>query len=112
MGKALISCLPDSATTPDMTARWEATLNDICHKQSSYDAFMQPLLTSLKDLVAGSAGVQIPASLKAASPARKRATNAVKLQVKRKELPLNHQRKPPVLQRDVSAKQQLHKACI
>lgn len=73
VGKALIGCLPDSATTPDMTARWESTLNDICHKQSSYDGFMQPLMRHLKTLVEGSAGVQIPASLKAAAPARKKS---------------------------------------
>ena len=54
VGKALISCLPDSATTPDMTAQWEATLDDISRKQNSYDGFMQPLLGRLQDLVAGS----------------------------------------------------------
>lgn len=72
VGKALISCLPDSATTPDMTAQWESTLDDISLKKSNYDGFIQPLQVRLKELVSASETVQIPASLKSAAPAAKK----------------------------------------
>jgi len=50
-GKALINSLPDIATTPDMTALWEAKLNDIAHKQLNYNAFMTPLIDNLYHLM-------------------------------------------------------------
>jgi DNA topoisomerase III len=50
-GVALISSLPAEAVVPDMTARWEAALNAICQRQQSYQAFMQPLLLQLKQLI-------------------------------------------------------------
>ncbi|MCG7531876.1 DNA topoisomerase III [Psychrobium sp. MM17-31] len=50
-GKALIKALPQSATTPDMTALWEAKLNDISQKQLGYNGFMQPLLADLDQLM-------------------------------------------------------------
>ncbi|WP_333607954.1 DNA topoisomerase III [Arsukibacterium sp.] len=50
-GKALIAALPDSATLPDMTAQWEASLNAICQRQKSYQAFMQPLTENLQLLI-------------------------------------------------------------
>ena len=51
VGKALIATLPEAATLPDMTARWEASLNAISEKQVSYQSFMQPLTQTLHQLV-------------------------------------------------------------
>lgn len=62
VGKGLINSLPASATTPDMTALWEASLNGICHKETSYQAFMQPLLGTLSTLI-HNAGAQLPTAL-------------------------------------------------
>jgi DNA topoisomerase-3 len=62
VGKGLINSLPASATTPDMTALWEASLNGICHKETSYQAFMQPLLGTLSTLIQN-AGAQLPTVL-------------------------------------------------
>ena len=62
VGKGLINSLPASATTPDMTALWEASLNGICHKETSYQAFMQPLLGTLFTLIQN-AGAQLPTAL-------------------------------------------------
>ena len=39
-GKALINALPESVSRPDMTARWEAFLNDIVEKKATYAVFM------------------------------------------------------------------------
>jgi len=51
-GQSLINALPDSATKPDMTAQWEAMLNQISQRQQSYQQFMQPLTTNLQQLIA------------------------------------------------------------
>lgn len=51
-GKGLIAALPDSATWPDMTARWEAQLDTISQRQSSYPDFMGPMIDSLHTLIA------------------------------------------------------------
>jgi DNA topoisomerase III len=53
-GKGLIHSLPESATLPDMTARWEIELDAISQRQGSYTGFMQPLLASLHELIAQS----------------------------------------------------------
>ncbi|MBV1884114.1 MAG: DNA topoisomerase III [Pseudomonadales bacterium] len=50
-GDALIDYLPKSASSPDMTAQWEAELNAISHKKTSYDAFINPLKIKLKELI-------------------------------------------------------------
>lgn len=50
-GKALIQALPDIATTPDMTALWEAKLDDIAHKKSNYNGFMLPLIDNIYGLM-------------------------------------------------------------
>ena len=50
-GFALIDALPTEATTPDMTALWEANLNKISEKQLSYQQFMTPLLSNLEQLI-------------------------------------------------------------
>lgn len=52
VGKTLINALPEKASTPDMTAQWEATLNDICEQKVNYQSFMQPLLSVLNTMVA------------------------------------------------------------
>ena len=53
-GRALFHSLPESSTRPDMTAKWEAQLNAISSKQSSYQDFMLPLASSLEQLIAQS----------------------------------------------------------
>jgi DNA topoisomerase-3 len=54
VGKGLINGLPDMATEPDMTARWEMELNAISRRETSYKSFMQPLELSLHQLIAQS----------------------------------------------------------
>ncbi|MBR9869237.1 MAG: DNA topoisomerase III [Oceanospirillales bacterium] len=72
VGRALIECLPEGATTPDMTALWESELSRISQQESSYSSFMQPLTERLYELIAQSAQVVIPDTLKALSPAPKK----------------------------------------
>ncbi|MEH6577066.1 MAG: DNA topoisomerase III [Amphritea sp.] len=76
VGIALISSLPDSATTPDMTARWESSLDGISQRQGSYEGFMQPLTGSLEQLIQQSQEVHIPETLRSLSKPvrRKRST--------------------------------------
>lgn len=62
-GQGLIEALPNMCTTPDMTAKWEATLNDIAEQQASYSRFMQPLETRLFTLI-DEATRTLPISLK------------------------------------------------
>jgi DNA topoisomerase-3 len=62
-GKGLINSLPAMATTPDMTAQWETLLSAISRKEASYQAFMSPLETALRDLITQSQ-VQLPTGLK------------------------------------------------
>jgi DNA topoisomerase-3 len=50
-GRALIHSLPDIAARPDMTADWESTLTRISEKNCRYQDFMQPLVTTLQDLI-------------------------------------------------------------
>ena len=50
-GKALIKALPEAAGRPDMTARWEASLNDIVERKGSYAAFMGQLDNELRGLL-------------------------------------------------------------
>ncbi|GAA3550822.1 DNA topoisomerase III [Zobellella aerophila] len=50
-GKKLIASLPAAATTPDMTARWEAQLDAISRKQAGYQDFMSALEQSLPELM-------------------------------------------------------------
>ncbi len=51
IGRSLIQALPTAATTPDMTAQWEATLNLISDRQANYQSFMQPLITNLTTMI-------------------------------------------------------------
>ncbi|TDR15839.1 DNA topoisomerase III [Marinomonas communis] len=50
-GRALIDALPESTTVPDMTAKWEAMLNDISLNQQSYQHFMHELEDALNTLI-------------------------------------------------------------
>jgi DNA topoisomerase-3 len=50
-GRSLIAALPDVATYPDMTARWEAQLTAISEGRSNYLNLMSPLEQQLQDLV-------------------------------------------------------------
>lgn len=52
-GKALIEALPESATVPDMTAKWEAMLNDISQNIVPYQTFMNELNQALEQLIQG-----------------------------------------------------------
>ena len=51
IGRSLINALPKMATTPDMTAQWEATLNDISERKNNYNNFITPLTTTLTNMV-------------------------------------------------------------
>jgi DNA topoisomerase-3 len=62
-GKGLIYSLPEITSTPDMTARWETELDAISQRKGSYNGFMQPLQTSLHELIAQSQAV-LPEGLK------------------------------------------------
>jgi DNA topoisomerase-3 len=50
-GRGLIEALPDVATYPDMTARWESELSAISEGRSQYKKLMSPLQEQLKELV-------------------------------------------------------------
>jgi len=65
-GRALISSLPEVATQPDMTARWESQLDDICQRVASYQGFMQPMTQSLQQLIA-QASATLPEALRGIS---------------------------------------------
>jgi DNA topoisomerase III len=52
-GRALVQALPDSATTPDMTALWEQSLSQIAERHGSYQQFMEPLTSQLHQLIEG-----------------------------------------------------------
>jgi DNA topoisomerase-3 len=53
-GRGLIEALPDVATYPDMTARWESELSAISEGKSQYKKLMCPLEVQLKELIAQS----------------------------------------------------------
>ncbi|MCF2948563.1 DNA topoisomerase III [Paraglaciecola aquimarina] len=50
-GRSLIESLPEIATYPDMTARWESELSAISEGKSQYKTLMMPLEQQLTDLV-------------------------------------------------------------
>uniref|UniRef100_UPI003D124FF2 DNA topoisomerase n=1 Tax=Shewanella sp. TaxID=50422 RepID=UPI003D124FF2 len=62
VGRGLINSLPESATTPDMTALWESHLDAISRKEAKYLTFMTPLIESLNGLIM-QAGAQLPKAL-------------------------------------------------
>ena len=74
-GRGLINSLPEATTLPDMTAQWEAQLDGISKRETSYAAFMQPMEGYLRQLLEEvfMKVPQIPAS--AAPVRRKRKTS-------------------------------------
>lgn len=62
-GIGLVEALPEMCTTPDMTAKWESTLNNIAEQQANYKSFMQPLQNTLHELI-DIASSNVPVSLK------------------------------------------------
>jgi len=62
-GKGLIEALPEQCTKPDMTAHWEATLNQISEQKANYQGFMTPLTLALTELIT-IASNQLPVALK------------------------------------------------
>jgi DNA topoisomerase III len=80
-GKGLINALPELCTKPDMTAQWEATLNNISEQKTNYQSFMNPLTQTLKELIS-IASSQLPTSLKGVKsnqkPAYKKKRNVKK----------------------------------
>ena len=62
-GKGLIYALPEQCAKPDMTAQWEAMLNNISEQTSNYQGFMLPLTNTLHELI-NIAASQLPTSLK------------------------------------------------
>jgi DNA topoisomerase-3 len=71
LGKQLVTALPESATLPDMTAQWEASLNSIGEKQMTYQQFMSPLTQTIRSMVASA---QVTQFSPLAGLARKRFT--------------------------------------
>ena len=51
IGKALVNALPKMATTSDMTAQWEVSLNAISERKVNYQNFITPLTTTLYFMV-------------------------------------------------------------
>ena len=85
-GKGLINSLPVMATTPDMTAQWETLLSAVSRKEASYQAFMLPLETALRDLIIQSQ-VKLPTGLKdvqSTKPAFKKSAKKKKPTAKKK----------------------------
>ena len=72
VGKGLIAALPSITTKPDMTAQWEATLNDISEKQSSYQNFMSPLVDTLHHVI-NIASEHLPTQLTGLTTTNKKA---------------------------------------
>ncbi|WP_434926431.1 DNA topoisomerase III [Shewanella sp. HL-SH2] len=77
VGIGLIRSLPESATTPDMTALWENSLDAISQKRLKYDAFMQPLLSQLDNLIT-QASSQLPSALQGVASPHKGAKKLFK----------------------------------
>jgi DNA topoisomerase-3 len=64
-GKALIGVLPEGLASPDLTAKWEASLGDIAEQRMSYQQFLTPLLNDLSHFIglAGQCNSQVFAQL-------------------------------------------------
>jgi DNA topoisomerase-3 len=68
-GRIFITALPEVATTPDMTARWEAQLTAIAEGRGQYQALMEPLTAQLQDMTVASRSV-LPKQLKGLGTAK------------------------------------------
>src|SRR5580693_5513737 len=72
-GRALIASLPEVATTPDMTATWEAALRAITDGTQTLDAFLTRVGAHLEQLVAEGRAlgrIAVPPPAPAPAPAR------------------------------------------
>ena len=75
-GRALVRSLPEVATTPDMTATWEAAMRAIAEGTQTLDAFLARVEAQLEQLVAEGRAlgrVAVPAGSPAPHPARRAA---------------------------------------
>lgn len=72
-GKALITALPQSASTPDMTAHWERKLSAIAQGEMSYADLIAPLSIELNTLIDTAKPVDLPAQAFPAPGGFKRA---------------------------------------
>jgi DNA topoisomerase-3 len=73
-GRALVRSLPEVATTPDMTATWEAAMRAIEGGTQTLDAFLARVRAQLDQLVAEGRAlgrIAIPAAAPAPEPARR-----------------------------------------
>ena len=68
-GRIFITALPDVATTPDMTAQWEAQLTAIAEGRGQYQALMDPLTEQLQAMTLASRSV-VPTQLKGLGTAK------------------------------------------
>ncbi|MDF0533615.1 DNA topoisomerase III [Shewanella yunxiaonensis] len=71
-GNGLIHSLPEVATTPDMTAKWESSLEAMSRREMRYQDFMLPLTEQLAGLVAA-AQASLPSALSGIKVAHQRA---------------------------------------
>lgn len=51
LGRTLIQSLPESVSSPDMTAQWEAQLEAISKKEMRYAHFIEPMTGTLRTLI-------------------------------------------------------------
>ena len=80
-GRALVRSLPEVATTPDMTATWEAAIRAIAEGTQTLDAFLVRVEAQLEQLVAEGRAlgrVAVPAGSPAPHPARRAAHRPVR----------------------------------
>jgi len=71
IGRALVQILPPIATTPDMTALWEAAMKKIASGHMPLDAFLDGVLRQLTDLIASGRGkgpLVVPGARPCAAP--------------------------------------------
>ena len=83
VGRGLIKALPEEATLPDMTAQWEALLNAISQRESSYADFMTPLQSQLRNLITGSSSGSVD-SLRGVSAKKTAGRKRFKKRAKKK----------------------------
>ncbi|MEJ2913837.1 DNA topoisomerase III [Pseudoalteromonas sp. C12FD-1] len=84
-GLALISVLPEGLASPDLTAKWEASLGNIAQQAMSYQQFLQPLLVELEGFVkqAANCDSHIFSKLPKAPPKKRFAKRAKKASFKK-----------------------------
>ena len=90
-GRALVQCLPEVATTPDMTAVWEAAIRAITEGTQTSGAFLGRVGVQLEHLVAEGRAlgrIAVPRSQVPSPPARRSAPP------RRGAVPARHDRVP------------------